>query len=158
MNHPALPYWKRVGNLNKYNSYNDLLLKKENFRCISSGTCFPFSRKIFIKVNNKLFPCEKIGHQFSFGEVTDKEVDINCEKVAQKYNDYCDSLKKICTQCYCAGYCMVCMYAVKDLGGKPVCESFVNRQEFDDQLHKGIELLSGTPELYKRIMKEVVKI
>ncbi|MDR2773863.1 MAG: radical SAM peptide maturase [Tannerella sp.] len=144
---------------NKYNSYNDLLLKKENFKCISSGTCFPFSRKIFMTVNNKLFPCEKVGHQFSFGEVTDKSVNINCEEVAQKYNGYCDSLSKLCKRCYCVGSCMVCMYAVKDLGKKPVCKSFVNKkQEFDDHLHKGMEELSKTPELYKRIMDEIVKI
>jgi uncharacterized protein len=144
---------------NKYGSYNDLLFKKENFRYISCGTCFPFSRKIFMTVNNKLLPCEKIGHRFSFGKVTDKGVAINCEDVAQKYNGYCDSLRNLCRRCYFAGNCMVCMYAIKNIGEKAaVCESFANKQKFDNYLQKGIEQLSQDPELYKRIMDEVVRL
>jgi uncharacterized protein len=143
---------------NKYSNYNDLLLKKENVKQLSSGTCFPFSRKIFMAVNNKLFPCEKIGRQFSFGEVTDKGVAINCEELAQKYNGYCDSLKKLCKRCYHAGNCMACMYAIKNLGRKPVCKGFANKQEFNDYLRKGIEQLSRDPELYKRIMDKVVRL
>lgn len=109
-------------------------------------------------VNNKLLPCEKIGHQFSLGKVTDHGVDINCEEVAQKFNNYCDALKKLCVRCYHAGCCSKCMFGIKNLGKKPVCEKFVNKQGFDNHLQEGFEQLSQAPELYKRIMDETVLI
>jgi uncharacterized protein len=140
---------------NKYNSYNDLLFKRDNFRYLSSGTCFPFSRKIFMTVNNKLLPCEKIGQRFSFGRVTETGVDIDCEEVARKYNGYCDSLRKLCSRCHHVGNCSVCMFGVQNKEDKLVCKSFVNKRGFDDYLQKGVDRLSQNPELYKRIVEEV---
>jgi uncharacterized protein len=143
---------------NKYNSYNDLLYKKKRFKSISAGTCFPFSKRLFMTVNNKLLPCEKVGHQFFYGKVTDSGVDINCEEVAQKFNNYYNTLEELCVSCYNDGYCLECMYGIKNLENKPDCKRFIKKQGFDDYLYKCMELLSNSPELYKRIMNEAVDI
>jgi uncharacterized protein len=143
---------------NKYNSYNDFLFNKKRFSSVAAGTCFPFSKRLFMTVNNKLLPCEKVGHQFYYGKVTDKGVDINCEEVAEKFNNYCNKLKKLCISCSHDGYCMECMYGIKNIENKPDCKRLINKQGFDENLHKGIELLSNAPELYKRIMNEAVSI
>ncbi|HCC50773.1 MAG TPA: radical SAM peptide maturase [Porphyromonadaceae bacterium] len=143
---------------NKYNDYNDLFFKKEPVSYISGGTCFPFSKKIFMTVNNKLLPCERIGQQFFFGRMTDNGVEIDCEEIAQKYNHYCDALKELCKPCYHVSNCMECMFGIKNLERKPVCSKLVKKKGFDDYLRKGIEQLANAPELYKRIMDEVFSV
>jgi uncharacterized protein len=111
-----------------------------------------------MSVNNKLLPCERIGHQFSFGKVTDHGVEIDGEEVAQKYNSQCDLAKKLCSRCYHVGQCPICMFGIENPETRPVCHSFVKKSGFNQYLHGVIEELSQSPELYKRIMEEVVRI
>lgn len=34
-------------------------------------------------VNNKIFPCERIGHQYALGKVESNRVIIDCEDIAK---------------------------------------------------------------------------
>lgn len=142
---------------NKYRTYKDLILRKSNVRYLSSGTCFPFSRKIFMTVNNKILPCERIGHQFSLGRVSEDGVEISCKEIARKYTNLSESLRGLCSRCYHAGFCSECMYLVKNLctEKKLECEKFVFQSGFNHLLYSGIEQLSQSPDLYRRIMEEV---
>ena len=51
--------------------YNELLYKEmtkeEEF--LPTGTCIPFSRKLFVTVNGKILPCERIGHNNFLGSI-----------------------------------------------------------------------------------------
>jgi uncharacterized protein len=143
---------------NIYRTYNDLLKKTDGTKYIPTATCYPFSKKIFITVNGKILPCERIGHQFALGKVTENGVEINCEEIARKYGAYYDSLQKQCDSCYQAGKCIQCMFIIKNLEQKPVCQGFCNRQKFEDYLQDKMNHLSHSPELYKRIMEEVTVI
>lgn len=143
---------------NVYNNYNDLLIKKEKIEHLPTDTCIPFSKRIFMTVNNKIFPCERIGHQFCLGEVTDQKVNIDCEYIAKKYNGYYDSLRKQCQGCYYKRHCQQCMFDIRNLGQNPVCDKVANKQMFQEYLHRNMGLLASQPELYKRIMEEVIVI
>ncbi len=44
-----------------YQDYNNLLFEQKMDKIIPTGTCMPFSKKIFVTVNGKLLPCERIG-------------------------------------------------------------------------------------------------
>jgi uncharacterized protein len=52
-----------------FKTYNDLLFDKEYKKFVPTGTCIPFSKKIFVTVNGKILPCERIGHQFALGKM-----------------------------------------------------------------------------------------
>ncbi|HCC50896.1 MAG TPA: radical SAM peptide maturase [Porphyromonadaceae bacterium] len=143
---------------NVYRTYYDLLRKTDNMRYIPTATCYPFSKKIFMTVTGKILPCERIGHQFAMGKVTDSGVEIDCEDIAVVCNSYYDSLQKQCGSCYQAGHCIQCMYIIKNLENKPVCQGFSNKQKFENYLQGELNRLSLHPELYKRIMEEVVSI
>ena len=69
-------------NGNIYDNYNELLIKRKDMRRLPTATCIPFSKRIFVTVSGKIYPCERIGHQFVLGEITDKEVKIDCEYIA----------------------------------------------------------------------------
>ena len=49
-----------------YRDYTNLLLGKPK-KTIPTGTCLPFGKKMFVTVNGKILPCERIGHQFELG-------------------------------------------------------------------------------------------
>lgn len=141
---------------NTYDNYNDLLVKRENINYLPTATCIPFSKRIFMTVNNKIFPCERIGHQYSLGEVTNDEVKIDCERIAKKYNDYYDSLSKQCTGCYHKRHCTQCLFDIRDLDKNPICDQIGNKQTFNEYIQKNMKILSDKPGLYKRIMEEII--
>jgi len=141
---------------NKFDNYNDLLVNKNDVEHIPSGTCFPFSKRIFMTVNNKIFPCERIGHQFALGKVTKKNVEINCEEIAQKYNTYYSSLQEQCTDCYNKIHCTQCMFSIDNLSEKPKCKERADKKMFDKYLKTNLNILHNQPELYRRMMTEIL--
>ena len=85
---------------NTFYSYNDLLARKTYSTLLPSATCIPFSRRIFMTVNNKILPCERIGQQYSLGVVTDSHVDLDCKDIADRYNKMYDSIQQQYENCY----------------------------------------------------------
>ena len=141
---------------NVFDNYNELLIKREKVDHLPTATCIPFSKRIFMTVNNKILPCERIGHQFVLGEVTDEEVKIDCEYIAEKYNNYYDSVRKQCMGCYHKRNCPQCMFDIQNLGKKSVCNKMSNSKKFSEYLLANMEILYNKPELYKRIMEEII--
>lgn len=70
-----------------YRDYTDLLYDKKEAKSVPTGTCLPFSKKMFVTVNSKILPCERIGHQFALGRIGETEIDLNPEWIADKYNN-----------------------------------------------------------------------
>ena len=73
---------------NVFNDYNDLLLGREGSSFPPSGTCIPFSKKMFITVKGRILQCEKIDHEFALGQITNKKVELNLEQAARQHNKY----------------------------------------------------------------------
>ncbi|CAK7067973.1 MAG: GTP 3',8-cyclase [Parabacteroides distasonis] len=143
---------------NVYESYNDLLIKNKNVEHLPTSTCMPFSRRIFMTVNNIILPCERIGHQYALGEVKEDEVVIDCEDIARKYNTYYDSLRGLCMHCFNKRHCVLCMFDISNLGKKPICKQMADKRMFKEYLRKNIEILANQPNLYNRIMKEIILV
>lgn len=55
---------------NTYDDYNALIIRKDKLKRLPTATCIPFSKRIFMTVNNKIFPCEKVGHQYFTFSIT----------------------------------------------------------------------------------------
>lgn len=118
---------------NMFFDYNELLGNKESY--LPTATCIPFSRRIFMTVNNKILPCERIGQQFELGVVTDNGVQIDCDLIAQKYNIFYDSLKEQCQNCLFLKNCTQCMFSINDLGTeKAICNRNLKEEHLGDEL------------------------
>jgi len=142
-----------------YKNYNELLFGKPNLdNNPSSGTCMPFSKKVFVTVNGKLLPCERIGQQFSLGRITDNGIEIDFENIANKYNTYYAKLDKQCKVCHNRRACTQCIYNLPDIDKKPQCHGFMNLQEFQKYQNAQIDFLANNPEEYYRFMEEIVSI
>jgi uncharacterized protein len=140
-----------------YNDYGELLDPGRNVQRIPTGTCLPFSRKLFLSVNGKILPCERIGHQYYYGTVDEKKVHLDAEKVARQANDYYDKIRSQCFQCYKVNICSVCIFnldidkvqKIKD------CPDYMSYETFSKYLALWMSKLEDNPGYYPKIMDEV---
>lgn len=141
-----------------YNDYNELLYGKRKLEnSYPTGTCIPFSRKIFVTVNGKILPCERIGHQFFLGHITDTEVNIDFHEIANKYNLYYAKIDKQCASCCNRRACIQCMFNLANIDGGTVnCHGFMNKATFDHYKNAQLSFFKRNPEAYSRIMNEVI--
>lgn len=139
-----------------FQDYNHLLSSNYSQERIPTGTCIPFSKKIFVTVNGKLLACERIGHQFELGRVDKDGVFIDFSKIAKNYNRWFDKLSKQCSVCYNADHCTQCIFNLKISDKDIHCNRFVNRKDYTHYLTKYFNYIENTPGIYPRIFKEVL--
>lgn len=138
-----------------FKNYVDLLLDKP-IKVMPTGTCIPFGKRLFMTVNGKLLPCERIGQQYALGAVSDTGVTLDLDAIAEKYNTYFSKLEKQCSQCHNAAACIQCIFNLHDLEGSPKCHGFMNQQTFNRYKERCLNFLRQHPEEYYRIMEEVI--
>lgn len=143
---------------NHYHDYTDLLFDKENLKYIPTGTCQPFSKKMFVTVNGKILPCERIGHQFGLGQVTDSGVELDPAAIAHKYNVYYGKLEKQCSHCKNRPSCIQCIFNLKDVENTPICYGFMNEAMMEEYKQRQLQFLRKHPEAYREIMEKVITI
>jgi uncharacterized protein len=141
-----------------FKDYTDLLFDKSEQKRIPTGTCLPFTKKMYVTVNGKILPCERIGHQFALGEITDTEVILDAEAIADKYNAYYAKLDNQCGKCKNIKACIQCIYNIADLEGNPVCHGFMNEEAFRNYVNTQMHFLEKNPEAYKKLMEEVIVV
>lgn len=141
---------------NIYYNYNQLLMQKFSNDVISTGTCTPFSKKIFIAVDGKILPCERIDHDFEVGYVHDDFVELDYKYVAERYNYY---LSKAADQCICCAvnsFCSQCVYHIDNIRKKfPRCPNFCTPEIFDKGKDENFIYLREYPHYYKKILNEI---
>lgn len=146
-----------------FDDYNDLLASVHGETSaagqlqprIPTGTCIPFSRKVFITVNGKILPCERIGHQFSLGTTNESEVDLDFDKIAALYNRYIDKVSTQCDGCANAESCMQCLFYLDLDAPVPKCAGRFNKKQLSQLLSQNISYLEENPRTYDKIKKEV---
>ena len=95
---------------NVFNDYNDLLLGREGSSFPPSGTCIPFSKKMFITVKGRILQCEKIDHEFALGQITNKKVELNLEQAARQHNKYTFRYMNQCKTCAAKQLCTLTVF------------------------------------------------
>ncbi|MFA8435699.1 MAG: radical SAM peptide maturase [Marinifilaceae bacterium] len=141
---------------NFFHDYNDLITAGKKQKKLPTGTCVPFSKKIFVTVNGRILPCERIGHNFTLGNITDKGVEMDLEQIADKYNNYYRKLNNQCSQCYNISKCGQCIFNIENLETKPICKDFIIEKSMAHYLSEQISLMEEKPELYSKITKELI--
>jgi uncharacterized protein len=139
-----------------FKDYLDLLCDRDESKRIPTGTCIPFSKKMFVTVNGKILPCERIGQQFALGNVDDAGVHLDIEQIVEKYNAYYSKLEQQCGRCKNTKACVQCVFNLENLDENPVCYGYMNDKDFQDYANTQIAFLAQNPEEYYRIMEEVI--
>ncbi|GHS91636.1 radical SAM peptide maturase [Bacteroidia bacterium] len=137
-----------------YHDYTELLFGQKE-KTIPTGTCIPFGKKMFVTVNSKILPCEKIGQQYALGSVSKTSVELDFQAIADKYNAYYAKLERQCSKCRRYNSCLQCIFNLNNLNETPVCYGFMDEKRFHAYQAGQIDFLRKHPEEYYRIMEKV---
>lgn len=137
------------------NSYRDYLSfsMDENEGGLLTGTCLPFSKRMFVSANGTLLPCENVPHDNPFGFVDEKNVVINTDKIAAIYNNAYRELADQCNRCYGKKTCSQCIFQMEK---KFKCGNMITKKDLQRQFSRAVTFVENNPELYTRLMKEVI--
>ncbi|MGB5989654.1 MAG: radical SAM peptide maturase [Marinifilaceae bacterium] len=142
---------------NYFKSFLDFYKNKDINYKYPTGTCSPFSKKMFVTVNGKLLACERIGHQFALGSIDKDGVYISSFEISKRYNAYFDKLKKQCESCYVQENCQQCIFNISTIYDKAtVCNGFTNKEDFKEYLSSEMSLFERKPEYYSKIIRKVM--
>ena len=138
-----------------FQDYRRMFFGEQKDIRLPGGTCIPFNRKLFVTVNGKILPCERIDHEFSVGKITDKCVELNCGEIAETYNQYYNRLIDQCKNCYMFRSCSQCLFYTTVKPDKIVCQAFKNRTAFADYISLNVKYLEENRWAYEKVMKEI---
>ena len=141
---------------NYYRDYTDLLFDKNNLKYIPTGTCLPFTKKMFVTVNGKILPCERIGHQFGLGQVLENEIELDPVKIARKYNEYYSRIEKQCSRCKNRPSCIQCLFNLKDVESRPICYGYMDETMMERFKEQQYQYMREHPDVYREIMEKVL--
>jgi len=137
--------------------YNNLLFKDNSFNkeFVPTGTCSPFSLRLYITVNGDILPCEHIDRKFKIGKLQKDRIVIDEKKIAKKYNGYYSKLKKLCAKCYNFKTCGECMFNNDSIEDESInCASFTNYSKFSKYFSEKISYIEEYPQNYKLIIRK----
>lgn len=139
-----------------FKDYNELLFKPGENKRFPTGTCFPFSKKMFVTVNGKIMACERIGNHFTLGHVSEDKIVIEYQKIADQYNRWFDKMRSICDCCYYLDQCSQCIFYFDLKGDTPKCKSLLTERDFHQYLTPFLEYLENNRDMYPKIIREVI--
>ncbi len=146
-------FWKTG---NTFDSYNDLIFDIIQNSPSQTGTCSPFSKKMFITVNGKILQCERIGQEFVLGQVYDDRIELDLDSVANTQNQYISKIAEQCSSCCLKKQCSQCIYQIDDIYNENACcLSYCDKENNDQIENETIDFLREHPYLYDKIYKEV---
>ncbi|MCP4213536.1 MAG: radical SAM peptide maturase [bacterium] len=147
-----LYYFLLTQTQNVIDSYSKLLAPRENKLLVRTGTCAPFDKKIFLTVNGKLLPCERIHQGYFLGEVDKDGVRLDFQAMADKYNNWHKKVSQLCNRCRNNVRCSQCLLQT-DLDAETFeCEQFQDAEAFIRGSAYNISLLEKAPLLYYSIL------
>lgn len=125
---------------------------------LPTGTCIPFSKRLFVSYNGKIHPCEKVNRDSPLGYIDNSGcVHIDCNEVANGFMKRIAEVSSLCKKCYMQFCCTKCSFCYSN--GK--CEEFTSKNKFAKLLSQaelgffydgaGIDICdinkNGTPDL-----------
>lgn len=134
---------------NHFITYNNLLNRNNLYK--PTGTCLPFSKKMFVTVNNKILSCERISQKKSLGCIKDGQVILDMEAIAKTYNR---NIFRYINQCIKCGYqeqCMHCVYQIDEKENK-VCPHFCDKDSVNIAKKCYLQMISDSPDYYELLL------
>jgi uncharacterized protein len=124
-----------------YEDYIELIDIEYANGYVPTGTCPPFSRKIFVTADGKIFPCEKIGEQYLLGTYNSSNINLDFDEIAEKYNYLFDNIIKDCKDCYLSYSCNKCVFRAEISIKTPRCKQRVDKNQFIQLLTRNVNYI-----------------
>jgi len=78
----------------------------------ANGICIPGERRLFVNIDGKFYPCERIGEFKSFC-IGDIEKGLNFKKIRNLMENYIVNSEKECLKCWAVRLCDLCYQSIK---------------------------------------------
>lgn len=157
---PQNPLFNRIlifGTRLLHNSYNKefQLLTGEisEDKTLPTGTCIPFSKRLFVSFDGKIHPCEKVNRDIPLGYVDSTGVvKINCAEVADRFMRSVTQASSLCKQCYMQLCCTKCSFCYNN--GE--CDEFTSKTRFTKILSDTISYIESHPDIIKTLEENII--
>lgn len=126
---------------NYYYDFNELLFDYGGFKITPTGTCLPFSKKLFLSADGRILQCEKIDHGQPLGFVDETTVHLHPESVAARFNEIVSRYRKSCEHCRIASRCPQCIHMTDTPTCKYARSSFTEGIDVSRIRHNAAEAL-----------------
>lgn len=139
-------------------SYLDLFEDRKRRKYIPTGTCFPFERKLFLTVNGKILPCERMGQNQFLSKVGKKDVVVDYESVSTIYRSKYEKVVRQCRTCALWKNCGQCVFSQKEEDGKIVCPVYISWHQanvFFSELLSFAETYRG---IYEKVLNKLMLV
>lgn len=138
-----------------FDTYTDLMFDIEPSGSRPSGSCTPFSRKVFLNAQGRVLPCERVAHEYTLGRVDgDGNVALDFDDVARRYNELYDKMEQLCGNCH-NSTCSTCMLTLDLSKPVPDCPGFVGRPSYAKFLGQAFDHFDGHRDEYLDLLKDV---
>lgn len=141
---------------NVFSNYNELLFDYDMAPMMPTGTCLPFSKKLFLTVNGDILQCERIPHKYKLGRIIGDKVLLDTQKIVDDFNKRLNTMQLLCESCFLKDACPQCMYNIIGLDeGEPQCIRYMNKEQYDGYVSYYKQFLYEHPFLYRKITEEI---
>lgn len=142
---------------NVYKYYDDLFIDSSTINYTPTGTCVPFSKKMFVTVNGKILQCERIHQNFTLGVVSGNTFKLDLEAIADNHNQYLDKMQQLCSICHNSHSCLQCLFHIDKIeSSKPICKSFMNKQDFIRYQYNCLKYIKDHQGLYRKLITKMI--
>jgi uncharacterized protein len=129
-----------------FNHYHEIYQVTKNKVITPTGTCIPFTRKVFLTAHSKIMSCERIHNQHTIGYIGKTEgLILDYETAANNFNHIVSNFKEHCIECFNSNACEIC--AFKYLGSS--CDKYMNESDFLNNLSFNIKMVEKYPHTYR---------
>ena len=135
---------------NYFITENEMLDIADKSLRLPTGTCIPFSKRLFVDHSGGIHPCEKVCRDAPLGYVDD-HVSILFDKIADNHNKLLRKVVYRCQKCYRQ---IICNRCLRERGTN--CEEYCNIDEFRDVLSDAMSYVECHPNIINEIEKYLV--
>lgn len=131
---------------------NESFLFEEDGTKYATGTCIPFSKRMFVTFDGKIHPCEKVNRDRPLGMVDGGRVVIDAQKVANDFNRMTGKMQSVCQECYLQQCCTKCMLCFD----KGKCNNYTDSKRFARILAESISYIETHPEILTTLENKII--
>lgn len=120
---------------------------------LPTGTCIPFSKRLFVSYNGKIHPCEKVNRDSPLGYIDNSGcVHIDCNEVANGFMKRITEVSFLCKKCYMQFCCTKCSFCYSN--GK--CDEFTSKSKFAKLLSDAVSYIESHPDIIEVVEENII--
>lgn len=118
-----------------------------------TGTCIPFSKRVFVSYNGDLHPCEKINRSEPWGKIdVNGTLAIDFVSIVERFNHMLDKHEQLCSTCYLQQCCTKCVLQSENT----ICNNRKTKEQFKEILSHAYSYIEDNPEIVKILKENVI--